>query len=128
MLTLPLVLTLTFAADVDVFPQDDLWAALGSAAAGDTITVHAGTYQTPGFVELNLQGTQNAPIVIQAAAGEVVVIQGVSNQNTLNITGSYYTFRGFEITVGSHGLRIGDTAHALFEDLHIHDVNDVGFS
>ena len=117
-----LTLALTFAATIDVYPQDDLWSALSDLQPGDEVIVHEGTYQTPGFIELVLNGTEGMPIIIRAADGESVTIQGVPNQNTLNIEGSWYEFRGFEITVGSHGLRLGNSAHAVFEDVHIHNV------
>ena len=92
---------------------------------GDEVIVQAGTYQTPGFYEVTWSGMAEAPIVIRAAEGTRPVIQGDPSQNVINIDGSYFTFSGFEITGGSHGLRLGNVDHATFEGLVIHDVEDV---
>lgn len=47
---------------------------------------------------------------------------------TINIEGSWYTLRDLEIDGGSHGVRVGTSAHTVFENLHIHDTGDVGLS
>ncbi len=123
-----LPLPLVFAASIDVTPQDDLWATLQSLQAGDEVIVHAGDYPVPGFVDIVLPGSEGLPIVIRAADGETPIIHGISDQNTLNISGTWYTLRGLEIDGGSHGVRLGTSAHAVLEDLHIHGTADVGIS
>ena len=116
------------AATYDIGPSDDLFGRLAALAPGDEVIVHAGTYQTPGFYEVTWAGTATAPIVIRAADGDRPVIQGDPSQNVINLSGSYFTFRGFEIVGGSHGLRLASVDHATFEDLRLHQLGDVGIS
>jgi len=119
---------LVFAATIDLTPQDDPWGKLQAAKAGDEFVLHAGTYKVPGYVNLVLAGTEALPIVIRGGAGEAVIIEGIPEQNAINVEGSWYTLRDLEISGGSHGVRVGTSAHAVFEDLHIHHVGDVGVS
>jgi hypothetical protein len=112
----------------DIHPTDDLFARLHMLQAGDEVIVHAGTYTTPGLVNVTWPGTAQAPITVHAAAGEKVIIQGTPNQNVLDVAGSYFTLAGFEIKGGSHGIRLGATDHAVLEDLVLHDLGDVGIS
>jgi len=103
----------------DVHAGDDLYTRLTMLQAGDTVVVHAGTYTTPGFYEVTWPGTADAPIVIEAAPGEHAVLQGEADQNVINITGSYFTLDGFEITGGSHGLRLRTVSNATISNNQI---------
>jgi len=116
------------AGTYEIGPADDLFARLGQLVPGDEVIVHAGTYQTPGFFEVTWAGTAVAPIVVRAADGERPVIEGDPSQNVINLAGSYFTLRGFEIIGGSHGLRLASVDHATFEDLSLHQLGDVGLS
>lgn len=116
------------AETYEITPADDLFGTLANLVAGDEVIVHEGTYQTPGFYEADWQGTAEAPIIIRAADGAGPVIQGDPSQNVINIDGSHFTFSGFEVTGGSHGLRLGNVDNATFEWLVIHDVEDVALS
>lgn len=122
------VLLLTLSATIDIYPGDDLFGAMQSLQAGDELVIHEGTYDVPGYVNVVLPGTVDAPIVIRGADGEAAVIQGIPEQNAINIEGTYYTFRDLEIVGGSHGVRVGTSAHATFENLVIRDSGDVGIS
>jgi hypothetical protein len=113
----------------DVHPGDDLFARLGQLAPGDEVVVHAGTYTTPGFFQVTWAGTAAQPIVVRAADGEArPVIVGTPAQNVIDLGGSYFTLRGFEIRGGSHGIRLANADHAVLEDLVLHDLGDVGIS
>lgn len=116
------------AETFNVGPDDDLFGILRNLNAGDEVVVAAGTYPTPGFLEVTWTGTREAVIVVRAADGARPVLLGDPSQNVININGSYFSLRGFEITGGSHGVRLGDVDHATFEDLVIHDVEDVALS
>ncbi|MCB9705045.1 MAG: right-handed parallel beta-helix repeat-containing protein [Myxococcales bacterium] len=116
------------AATIDVNPGDDLWGTLKALGAGDEVIIHAGTYAVPGFVDLMLPGTEGQPILIRAGDGEEVIIQGIPEQNTFNVQGSWYTLRGLKIVGGSHGIRVGTSDHATFEDIEITTIGDVGIS
>jgi len=122
---------LTGSAHAEVFnvgPNDDLFGTLQGLQAGDEVIVEDGVYDTGGFFEVTWNGTANDPIVVRAADGARPHIRGVRSQNVINVSGSYYTLRGFEITNGSHGVRVATSDHGTFEDLYIHDINDVGIS
>jgi hypothetical protein len=112
----------------EIRPGDDLFARLAALSAGDEVIVHAGTYTTPGQVSVTWAGTEAAPIVVRAAPGARPVIVGMPSQNVLDLGGSYFTLRGFELRGGSHGVRLAATDHATLEDLVLHDLGDVGIS
>jgi hypothetical protein len=123
-----LVLSSLLGALIPVNPGDDFETIVQNAQPGDEIVFHAGEYTTTGYWGVNLQGTVDMPIVVHAAPGEMVTIFGDPSQNTIDISGSYYTFAGFRIQGGSHGIRVGNSSHALFEDLEIFLTADVGLS
>jgi len=112
----------------EIGPGDNLFARLATLAPGDEVIVSAGTYTTPGLVQVTWAGTEAAPIVVRAAPGARPVIAGTPSQNVIDLGGSHFTLRGFEIKGGSHGVRLGTTDHATLEDLVLHDLGDVGIS
>ena len=109
-------------------PGDDLFGRLSDLAPGDEVVVHAGVYTTPGFYAVTWAGTADRPIVVRAADGERPVIEGTPSQNVINLDGSYFSLSGFEITGGSHGVRLGNADHATLEGLVLHGLGDVGIS
>lgn len=130
--TLALTLGLTLpaqAATYEINAGDNLWARLATLAPGDEVIVHAGTYAQTSRFEATWAGTAAMPIIIRAAEGEArPVLTRDGGQNLLNIHGSYFTLRGFEIVGGSHGIRASNVDHSVFEDLLVHDTGDVGIS
>lgn len=116
------------AETYEIRAGEDLIGRLRALSAGDEVIVHDGTFDTGGFLEVTWSGTAAMPIVIRAADGARPAIRGVSSQNVINIDGSHFTLRGFEITGGSHGLRLGTVSSATLEDLTIHGIGDVGIS
>ena len=130
--TLALTLGLTLPAQAAIYEinaGDNLWARLTTLAPGDEVIVHAGTYPQTSRFEATWAGTAAMPIIVRAAEGEArPVMTRDSRQNLLNIHGSYFTLRGFEIIGGSHGIRASNVDHAVFEDLLVHDTADVGIS
>jgi len=116
------------AGTYDIHSGDDLYGRLQMLQAGDEVIVHAGTYMTPGFLQVSWPGTASQPIVIHAAPGDRPILLGTFAQNTINISGSYWTLQGFEITGGSHGLRLQSVDHATIQDNVIHMTGDVGIS
>lgn len=130
-----LLVSLAFATTVDVWEGDDLWAALDALPPGTEVIVHSGTWTTQEpsgswYRELVLNGTEAEPIVVRVADGETVRLEGdpAGSQNVLNLSGSWYTFEGFEVVYGSHGLRIGGSANGVLLNNRVHDTADVGIS
>lgn len=122
------------AETLQIFPGDNLHAALVGLGPGDELIINEGSYTTQAegggsfFLSVNWQGTPLAPILVQAADGARPVISGIPSQDVMRISGSHFTLRGLEITGGSHGLKLDRVDHATFEDLVIRDVGDVGIS
>ena len=130
-LVLALVLAVPSAAAAqtyDLHSGDDLFGRLRMLQPGDEVVVHAGTYTTPGFLQVTWAGTAQAPIIVRGADGERPIIQGTPSQNIIDLSGSYFTLKNFELKGGSHGVRLGATDHASLEDLVLHDLGDVGIS
>lgn len=117
------------AATYEIHDGEDLWARLRTLAAGDEVIVHAGTYAQSSRFEATWAGTAAMPIVVRAAEGEArPVLTRDAGQNLMNLHGSYFTLRGFELSGGSHAIRMSDVDHATLEDLVIHGTGDVGIS
>lgn len=116
------------AGTYEIHSGDDLFTRLKTLVAGDQVIVHAGTYTTGGLLQVTWAGTPTGVISVRAADGERPVIQGNASQNVIDLSGTYFEFKGFEIRGGSHGIRLGATQHALLEDLVLHDLGDVGIS
>jgi MYXO-CTERM domain-containing protein len=112
--------------------------ANNSAAAGDTIWMRAGTYNTTGQITLSKSGTSDTNRTkIWAYPGEVPVIDfsnyslasSGSDNPAITVTGSWMHLRGLEIAngkVGSSGshsysmLRTKGSSNNTFELLNIH--------
>lgn len=116
------------AASIDVKAGQDLFDVLGKLKAGDQVTIHAGRYKVPGYVALELLGTKDNPIVIAGKPGDEVIVEGISSQNTFNLSGSWFSLQGLKIEGGSHGVRLGTCDHVTLQDLEISGVGDVGIS
>ncbi|MBA3465412.1 MAG: right-handed parallel beta-helix repeat-containing protein [Deltaproteobacteria bacterium] len=109
-------------------PTDDLFARLRNLQAGDEVIVNAGTYTTTGLLQVTWAGTPQQPIIVRGADGARPIIQGTPNQNVIDLGGSYWTLKNFEIRGGSHGVRLAASDHAVLEDLVLHSLGDVGIS
>ena len=58
------------AAEIEIFPGESFESAVESLNAGDTLTVHEGTYVDSGRISIGVKGTTVSPVIIQASAGE----------------------------------------------------------
>jgi MYXO-CTERM domain-containing protein len=119
-------------------PFATLQKANNSAAAGDTIWMRAGTYNTTGQITLSKSGTSDTNRTkIWAYPGEVPVIDfsnyslasSGSDNPAITVTGSWMHLKGLEIAngkVGSSGshsyamLRTKGASNNTFELLNIH--------
>ncbi len=122
------------AATIEVGPGDDVWTAAAALAPGDELVLEEGTYSTYSgsswYRELVLTGEEGAPIVIRAAEGAEVIIEGdpAGSQNVLNLQGSWWELRGLHFRYGSHGLRLGESDHGSVIDVEISETADVALS
>lgn len=115
-------------------PSGDLPGAISKLLPGDELVLAGGTYSINQLFVVSVSGTEDDPIVIRAADGEIPIItRPDANQNIINIEGSYLVLRGIELTGGSRGIRLGDVDFVTIEDCHVHDTaanaisaNDVG--
>ena len=112
-----------YAADIEIGPGDDFRSAMQNLAAGDTLTMHGGTYTLSSYFELDLAGTAGQPITIRAAAGEQPVIHYVDDgQNIVNIAdSSFLVIDGIEFSGGSRGIRLTNSSDITIRNCHVHD-------
>ncbi|MBX3473671.1 MAG: right-handed parallel beta-helix repeat-containing protein [Planctomycetes bacterium] len=115
-----------------------LKAALLALKAGDCLVIESGTYSLAGgMFELNLAGTEKAPIWVNAAEtkgelAKVVITRPDAKQNVLNVGGAaparFLCLRGLEITGGSHGLRLHDCEDVWVDRCKFYDTGEVAIS
>lgn len=112
-------------------------AALVQATAalqpGDRLEVGAGTYSMSRRWDLQVSGTAQAPVWIEAAKDAHVIITRPDNkQNVLNVGPDaavrFLCLRGLEFTGGSHGLRLGLCSQVWIDGCHIHHTDGVCLS
>ena len=117
------------AATLTIHASDDFYALVGSLPAGAVVEVETGTWSNPGGANHQVwNGTAAAPILVRPAPGATPVLTTTAGNNVLDLDGAYFTLRGFEITAGDIGVRIGADDHVTLEDLYIHDVIDQGIT
>lgn len=128
------------AADPAAATQRELYAgssfeaAVESLQPGDTLTVHAGTYNDTGRISVTVPGTESSPVLVRGASGEAKPLitrpAGSVAQNTINIEGaSYLTVSGLEITGNGDGINMSLTPHHItIEDCEVHHVEGVGIN
>ncbi|GJM21341.1 MAG: hypothetical protein DHS20C15_12560 [Planctomycetota bacterium] len=96
--------------------------AVGSLQAGDMLVVGAGTWSIPSKFSPVFHGTAQAPVWVVAAEGaKPILTRPDASQNVMNPAGDYGVWRGFEITGGSAGMRIGAASNLWIDDNEIHD-------
>jgi parallel beta-helix repeat protein len=83
------------------------------AVAGDTVLVFGGTYSET--VEVPNSGTSTAPIVVEAAPGETVTVQGGSSGFEVS-SQSWVTIRGFHVVdTTSEGISLDGSSNITIE-------------
>ncbi|MBE7491714.1 MAG: right-handed parallel beta-helix repeat-containing protein [Planctomycetes bacterium] len=115
-----------------------LKTALVALKAGDCLVIEAGTYSLAGgMFELNVAGTEKAPVWVTAAESKgeparVVITRPDARQNVLNVGGAaparFLCLRGLEITGGSHGLRLHDCEDVWVDRCRFYDTGEVAIS
>jgi hypothetical protein len=96
MLSFLMLVNVVLAADITVSPGGSLQDAADAAGPGDRVIVAAGTYNQR--FSIGNSGTEQSPLVFEAAAGETPVVDGGNNgYNIVSISGDYVVFRGFSV-------------------------------
>jgi hypothetical protein len=91
--------------------------------------VQPGVYSSRERLDLKLNGTANAPIVIEAQGAGVVITRPDPTENVINITDStFFALGGIEVTGGSTGVRIQTASELMIYNSTIYDVGNVGIS
>ena len=99
------------AAGSTTAPWKTLQHAADSVAAGDTVTVRAGTYT--GF-RLATDGTPSARIVFRADHGVTIDGNTAPGGNAVHLDGAdYVTFDGFRVINGNAGIRSNNNAGVI---------------
>ena len=105
-------LTSSSPAEIHVYPGESIQAAIDSAAPGDTIIVHAGTYNEKIVIDkpLTLLGAQHDVDPRGGAWKDNITTINPGEGNTgINITSSDVVVNGFEVTGGVYGIYVGYT-------------------
>lgn len=117
------------AANKHVPADGDFFSVAMNLSPGDVVEVSAGPYTSPGgVVHQTWAGTAASPIIVRAAPGMRPVLLATAGNNVLDVDGSYFTLRGFEINSGDIGIRFGADQHATVEDLLIDNQVDQGIT
>ncbi len=97
---------------------------------GDRLLVHEGIYSMPRRFDVRLKGLEDKPILVEAAAGErVVITRADDRENLMDIRNSeYIVISGFEFIGGSTGIRIRSSNNIMVENCSIHDIGNVGIA
>ncbi|MEJ7728598.1 MAG: right-handed parallel beta-helix repeat-containing protein [Polyangiaceae bacterium] len=115
---------------IEVGPGDDVEAAMNALMPGDELVLEGGTYTLTDAWHITMVGTEQAPIVVRAKDGDKPHLQRPSaDQNVIDFDMvRHATFRGIEVSGGSHGLRLIDVSFMTIEGCDIHDTGDVAIS
>ena len=140
MRSLLLFVAAAWAAVYNVYPPNNWNAYKSSLQPGDVLTIHPETpgqpysYQIDGSNKFFMYGTASNPIIVQGAPGEKVTMLMNACQNAVELTGTYFVFRNFFITVtssatGAIGLRLmANVSHSIIDNCTVHDVYETAMS
>jgi hypothetical protein len=112
---------------IEVGPNDDVEAAINALQPGDELVLEGGTYTLSERFSFDIAGTESAPIIIRAKAGERPHLHRPNaDQNIIDIDGAeHVVIRGIEFSGGSAGVRISGARFLTIEGCEIHDTGDV---
>jgi hypothetical protein len=107
-----------------------LAAKVNALKPGERLLIHEGIYSIPHRFDVRLRGRIDAPIVIEAAAGErVIITRADDRENLIDIGDSeYLILLGLEFVGGSTGVRIRSANNVVVSSCVIHDVGNVGIA
>lgn len=127
-----LLLGVAMGASVELSPGDDVGTLTSSLSAGDELVFNAGTYTLEGRLTWSGLGTEEAPIVLRAAEGAEVILEGGFNDYLAMVEdSSWLEVRGLifqgtadrEEDASPGGLRVHDSTQVVVSDNRFHDLN-----
>src|SRR5262245_6610797 len=106
------------AAITEVGPGDDVEGAINALQPGDELVLKGGMYTLSDAWHVSINGTEAAPILIHAKAGEHPILNRPQvDQNIIDFdSGQYFTIEGIEFSGGSAGLRMIDVNFVTIKD------------
>ena len=104
--------------------------AVNALKPGERLLIHAGTYSVPHRFDVSLRGNASAPIFVEGASGErVVITRADDRENLMDIGNSRYcVISGLEFVGGSTGIRIRSSSQLMITNCVIHGVGNNGVS
>jgi len=112
-----------------------LASTVNSLRAGDRLFVGEGIWTFGPAFEVSLQGTADAPIWIEARAGQrVVITRADARQNLINVgspskgPSRFLCLRGLELRGGSAGLRLHQCSDVWIDGCEIHHTGEAGLT
>jgi hypothetical protein len=125
------VIQVTYDAGLSAEQNGDLLeAVIESLQPNDRVIIGGGTYVMNSRLTIDVAGTAQNPVSIEAADGEQVRIhRPLDDQNIVDLDyARYLTIRGIEFSGGSAGIRFIDCAYIFFHDNEVHDTGDAAIT
>ena len=115
---------------------DGLLAALGRLEPGDRMEVEGGRYELRRRFELGARGTLSEPIWIVARneAEAPHLVRSDARQNVVDVAttagsrAAFVCLRGFEVSGGSIGIRLGACSDVWVDECYVHDTGEAGIT
>lgn len=124
-------------------PYGDIQTAVDLSRPGDVITLRGGTYELLKNINITVNGTAQAPITLQAAKDEEVIIDGEGLPDTPAPVGAsvagrnrgvlhverihYWNFARLIFTHGPYGVYVKDCSNLRFNQIVTRDNYESGF-
>jgi hypothetical protein len=106
---------------VNVATVAELNAALGSALAGDVITLANGTYN--GAITVTRSGTAANPIFLRGESRDGVIVNAGAAGTGLTISGRHVTVESFTVRNSSWGVRVTSGDNVVVRRLRLTDIS-----